>query len=57
MYLEYISLSRYDIPELVDLIMISFMQGVSDNKEANEPRVPSSYVEVIISSNVLRSPT
>ena len=57
MYLEYISLSRYDIPELVDLIMISFMQGVSDNKEASEPRVPSSYVEVIISSNVLRSPT
>jgi hypothetical protein len=57
MYLEYISLSRYDIPELVDLIMISFIQGVSDNNEANEPRVPSSYVEVIISSNVLRSPT
>jgi hypothetical protein len=38
--MEYISLSWYDIPELVVTIMISLKEGCCTNKEATEPRDP-----------------
>jgi hypothetical protein len=48
LHMEYISLSWYDIPELVVPIKISY-------KEATEPRLPLDLFEAI-TSNVLRSP-
>jgi hypothetical protein len=44
--MEYISLSKYDIPDLMFPIMFSVMEVVA-NKEDNEPQVPSCKCEVI----------
>ena len=54
LYMEYISLRWYDIPELVALSGFPWYR-VAANKEATEPRVPFSKVEVI-TSKMLRSP-
>ena len=44
--MEYISLSKYDISELMFPIMLSVTEVVA-NKEDNEPQVPSCKCEVI----------
>lgn len=44
-HVEYIPLSRYDIPELVGHFMYQW-QMVDANKKATESRVPSGYAEV-----------
>ena len=43
LYMEYISRSWYDIPELVVPIIFFPWLGVAANKEATKPRVLSGY--------------
>jgi hypothetical protein len=53
--MEYISLSWFDIPELVVSIMMP-RKMVAANRETTEPRVPIGQVEVITLKDLRTTP-